>query len=229
MQYEEHLRYYFVVSIFIHAAIFLLLYFIFFQKKVSFRTEENKIVNVKLVKTPPESIKSKAADGQIAKPQTISGFKNVINNLPKLPQISPDNAGLSGKTVSYNQSKSSYSAQEFRTNFTAAAQLYDSENDFNEPEMDFAKDNGLTFSDGEARVLLEYNTDAIKSLNMISDQECTLLLTVNENGYITNIDIIKSTEDQQLDDAIVSIIGNWKFEPSASSQKAMLKLKYFIK
>lgn len=229
MQYEEHLHYYFIVSIFIHAAIFILFYFIFLQKKVSFRTEENKVVNVKLVNAPPESVKSKTADGQIAKPKTISGFKNVINNLPKLSQVSPDNAGLSQKTISYDQSKSNYSALEFKTNFTAASQLYDSENDFNEPEMDFAENSGLTFSDGEARRLLEYDTDSIKSLNIISDQECTLILSVNENGYITNIDIMKSTEDQQLDEAIVSVIGNWKFEPGANSQKAMLRLKYFIK
>jgi TonB family protein len=66
-------------------------------------------------------------------------------------------------------------------------------------------------------------------LNIISDQECTLLLTVNESGYITNIEIVKSTEDQLLDEKIISIVGNWKFEAGASLQKAMLKLKYFIK
>lgn len=229
MQHEEHLRYYFIVSIFIHAAIFLLFYFFFFQKKVSFRTEENKIVNVKLVKAPPESVRNKSVNEQIAKPKTISGFKNVITNLPKLSQVLPDNTGLSKKTTHYNQSKSNYSVQKFKNNFTAASQLYDSENDFNEPAMKFEENSELTFSDGEARKLLEYSTDEIKSLNMISDQECTLLLTINENGYITNIDIIKSTEDQQLDDAIVSVIGNWKFEPGTNSQKAMLKLKYSIK
>lgn len=229
MQYEEHLRYYFIVSIFVHAVIFILFYFIFFQRKVSFRTEENKVVNVKLVKAPPESMKSKAADGQISKPKTISGFKNVIDNLPKLPQELPNNAGLPKNKVSYDQSKISYSTREFKKNFAAAAQLYDDESDFNEPEIDVAENDGLTFSDGEARRLVEYNTDSIKSLNIISDQECTLLLTINENGYITNIDIVKSTEDQQLDEAIVSVIGNWKFEPGASSQKAMLRLKYFIK
>ena len=95
--------------------------------------------------------------------------------------------------------------------------------------MKFAETDGLTFSDGEARRLIEYDTEAIKSLNLISDQECTLLLTVNENGYIANIEIIKSTDDQLLDDTIVSIIGNWKFEQGISQQKAMLKLKYFIK
>lgn len=229
MQHEEHLRYYFIVSIFIHAAIFLLFYFFLFQKKVSFRTEENKIVTVKLVKAPPESVRSKSANDQIAKPKTISGFKNVINNLPKLSQVLPDNAGLSQKTIHYNQSKSDYSARKFRNNFTAATQLYDSENDFNEPTMSFEENSELTFSDGEARKLLEYSTDEIKSLNMISDQECTLLLTINENGYIANIDIVKSTEDQQLDDAIVAVVGNWKFEAGARSQKAMLKLKYSIK
>lgn len=229
MQHEEHLRYYFIVSIFIHAAIFLFFHLFLFQKKVSFRTEENKVVNVKLVNAPPESIKNKSADEQIAAPKTMSGFKNVIGNLPKLSQVLPDNAELSKKHIRYNQSKSNYSAREFKNNFTAAAQLYDSENDFNEPAMKYEENSELTFSDGEARKLLEYSTDEIKLLNIISDQECTLLLTINENGYIANVDIVKSTEDQQLDDAIVSVIGNWKFEPGASSQKAMLKLKYSIK
>ena len=52
---------------------------------------------------------------------------------------------------------------------------------------------------------------------------------INESGYITNIEIVKSTEDQLLDDKIISIVGNWKFEVGTSLQKAMLKLKYFIK
>lgn len=229
MQHNGHLRYYFILSIFIHVIIFFLFYYFFLQKKVSFRTEENKIVNVRIVKTPPKSAKNLSNDGQISKPKTISGFKNMIQNRPKLAQISPQKTGFSKKIAPYKESKSSHFSQEFRKNFAAASKLYDSENDINEPTMKFAETDGLTFSDGEARRLIEYDTEAIKSLNLISDQECTLLLTVNENGYIANIEIIKSTDDQLLDDTIVSIIGNWKFEQGISQQKAMLKLKYFIK
>lgn len=229
MQYNGHLRYYFIFSVFIHICIFMLFYYFFLQKKVSFRTEENKIVNVKIVNAPPKSAKRNPNDGQVSKPKTISGFKNMIQTRPKLSQISPQKMGLSKKIAYYKQSKSNHSTQEFHKNVIATSQLYDNENDLNEPVMEFAENNGLTFSDGEARRLTEYDTEAIKSLNLITDQECTLLLTVNESGYITNIEIIKSTEDQLLDDTIISIIGNWKFEPGTSLQKAMLKLKYFIK
>jgi outer membrane biosynthesis protein TonB len=229
MQHDGHLRYYFIFSVFIHVIIFLLIYYFFIQKKVSFRTEENKIVNVKLVKTPPKSAKNVSNEGQIAKPKTISGFKNIIQSRPKLSQATPVRDGMTKKIATYQHSKSHHSTQKFTKNFTAAAQLYDSENDLNEPVMEFAQDDGLTFSDGEARKLVEYDIQAIKALNLISDQECTLLLSVNESGYITNIEIIKSTNDQLLDQTITSIIGNWKFEAGSSLQKAMLKLKYFIK
>ena len=132
MQHNGHLRYYFILSIFIHAIIFFLFYYFFLQKKVSFRTEENKIVNVRIVKTPPKSAKNLSNDGQISKPKTISGFKNMIQNRPKLAQISPQKTGFSKKIAPYKESKSSHFSQEFRKNFAAASKLYDSENDINE-------------------------------------------------------------------------------------------------
>ena len=229
MQYNGHLRYYFMFSIFIHVAIFIAFYYFFFQKKVSFRSEENKIVNVKLVKTAPKTAKTVSNDGQISKPKTISGFKNTIQNYPKIQQISTEGTEVLKRIELYKPSAGGHSTQEFRWNSASVSEFYESESDLNEPVMEFAEDNGLTFSDGESRQLVEYDTEAIKSLNIISDQECTLLLTVNESGYITNIEIVKSTEDQLLDDKIVSIVGNWKFEAGTSLQKAMLKLKYFIK
>ena len=84
MQYNGHLRYYFTFSIFIHVAIFVALYCFFFQKKVSFKSEENKVVNVKLVKTAPKAAKNVSNEGQISKPKTISGFRNTIQNYPSL-------------------------------------------------------------------------------------------------------------------------------------------------
>ena len=229
MQYNGHLRYYFTFSIFIHVAIFVVFYCFFFQKKVSFKSEENKVVNVKLVKTAPKAAKNVSNEGQISKPKTISPFRNTIQNYPKMQQISVEGTDVLKRIELYKTSESSHTMQDFRWDSAKTSEFYENENDLNEPVMEFAEDDGLTFSDGESRQLVEYDTEIIKSLNIISDQECTLLLTIHESGYITNIEIVKSTEDQLLDDKIISIVGNWKFEVGTSLQKAMLKLKYFIK
>lgn len=225
---QKRFRYCLLLSIIFHILLLFLIHRFFLKRGISFRQEEDKIVSVQLVKTAvKQNSVSEGENKHIQRPETASGFKNSIQ--PNL-QLEPLKQALSFPTKT--EETKWHSGSYFKKKFSAApptSDLYDSPNDLFEPTAPSLAEEGITFTEGESRKLLFYDTEKIRQLKFISDKECRLLLSINENGYITTIELIESTGDLLLDNEISSIVGNWIFEKGAVPQKAILKLKYFIK
>ncbi|HBD96417.1 MAG: hypothetical protein A2015_03240 [Spirochaetes bacterium GWF1_31_7] len=220
---DRGFRIFLIISFFLHILAGCLFYSFYIKNRITFKKEENKIIDIKMIK---KSDFATHKNSQIE--STGTGHQGLQDIITHTIQIDSINNQQSNPNNTINYSISSYnSLQTFKIDKNVNIL---NKNNIVEPNWDINDySEGISFTNGEYRKLIAYDTTLLESFEFVSDNEMTLLLTINSEGHIENIDITESTGDMDNDRKISNIISTWRFEKGINLQRGILKLKYFLK
>ncbi len=220
---DRGFRLFLIISFILHILIGYIFYYYNIKNKISFKKEDNKIIDIKMIKKS-----SFVAQKKLQTEAVTNGHQGWQNTIRHTIQIDNNNMLLSNPDNLIHYSIETYNTlQTFKIDKNVNIL---NKNNIIEPNWDINDySEGISFTNGEYRKLIDYDTSLLENFEFVSDNEMTLLLTINSEGYIENIDITESTGDVDNDRKITGIISTWRFEKGINLQRGILKLKYFLK
>lgn len=218
---DKRFRLFLILSLFLHTLAFYLFYEKFLTKRITFKKEETKIINIKLTKQVPQELISSNENNASALAST--GIVNRIRN-----QISIELK--EGIAVSVNESMYNYNNYTHKSvsSFRRNTNILNRDN-IKDPKWNIEEINeGISLTDGNFRKLIYYDKSELESFKILSNNEISLLITINRDGFIENAVIERSSGDADKDRQIIRIVSAWKFEEGETSDRGVLRLKYFL-